>query len=176
MSIADDWNASADMTGVPPLAVPPTSEDRPLHRIAEIRKKQGISLRSAARRMKTSLDQVRRQEDATTDMPLSDLYRWQESLQVPIAELLVDLDDPLSAPIMTRARLVRVMKTAQAIKESSEDESVGRLCQMLEQQLVELMPELKDVSAWHAVGQRRTQDELGRAVERTLPESFFTDM
>jgi hypothetical protein len=47
---------------------------------------------------------------------------------------------------------------------------------MLEQQLVELMPELKDVAAWHSVGQRRSPDELGRAAERVLPESFFSDL
>jgi hypothetical protein len=46
---------------------------------------------------------------------------------------------------------------------------------MLEEQLVELMPELKDVAPWHSVGQRRTPEELGRAADRVLPDSFFTD-
>jgi hypothetical protein len=46
---------------------------------------------------------------------------------------------------------------------------------MLISQLVELMPELKEVSAWHSVGQRRTQDEMGRIVERTIPDNFFGD-
>jgi hypothetical protein len=46
---------------------------------------------------------------------------------------------------------------------------------MLEQQLVELMPELKDVSAWHSIGQRRSPNELGRTAERTLPDNFFHD-
>ena len=46
---------------------------------------------------------------------------------------------------------------------------------MLEQQLIEVMPELKDVAAWHSVGQRRSHDELGRTAERTLPDTFFTD-
>ena len=44
---------------------------------------------------------------------------------------------------------------------------------MLEQQLVELMPE--DVAAWHSVGQRRSPNELGRIAERVLPDSYFND-
>ena len=44
---------------------------------------------------------------------------------------------------------------------------------MLEQQLIEMMPELKDVDAWHSVGQRRSPNELGRAAERVIPDSVF---
>lgn len=175
MSVADDWNVSTGMYGTPASPVPITNSERPLHRVAEIRRKQGISVRSAARRMGTSMEQVRRQEQATCDMTLAELYRWQQTLQVPIAELLVDIDGPLSQPVLTRAKLLRVMKTARSISEMSESVGVGRLCRMLEEQLVELMPELRDVSPWHSVGQRRTQDELGRIAEHPYPDSFFTD-
>jgi transcriptional regulator with XRE-family HTH domain len=175
MSIADDWNADAGLLGIPPTIVPLTSEQRPLHRIAEVRREQGVSLRSAARRMGTSMEQVRRQENATCDMTLSELYHWQQILQVPVVDLLVEIDSPLSEPVLTRARLLRVMKTARAIKESADDVSITRLGQMLEEQLIELMPELKEVTAWHTVGQRRSPNELGRIAERPLPDSFFTD-
>jgi hypothetical protein len=121
------------------------------------------------------MDQVRRQEVPTCDMTLSDLLRWQQALEVPIADLLVDSDAPLSEPVLTRARLLRVMKTVRAIKESSNSPSIQRFSTMLEQQLVELMPELKDVSAWHSIGQRRSPDELGRTAERILPDTFFND-
>jgi hypothetical protein len=121
------------------------------------------------------MDHIRRQEDPKCDMTLSDLYRWQNALEVPIAELLVDIDAPLSEPVLTRARLLRVMKTVRAIRESASNPSIQRFAIMLEEQLIELMPELKDVSAWHSVGQRRSPDELGRAAERVLPDSFFTD-
>jgi hypothetical protein len=46
---------------------------------------------------------------------------------------------------------------------------------MLEQQLIELMPELSDVAAWHSVGQRRSPNELGRTAERTFSDTFFND-
>ena len=52
---------------------------------------------------------------------------------------------------------------------------VASLFVVLIAQLVELMPELEEVSAWHSVGQRRTQEEMGRIVERTIPDSFFGD-
>jgi transcriptional regulator with XRE-family HTH domain len=151
------------------------SGERTLHRLAEIRHQQNLSYRSVARRLGTSIEQVRQQEKPASDLPLSELYRWQEALGVPVADLLVEMDEPLSEPIQTRARLVRVMKTVRAIKEGSQDEAVLRLAETLETQLIELMPELKEVAPWHTVGQRRTQHEMGRIVERTLPETFFTD-
>jgi transcriptional regulator with XRE-family HTH domain len=174
MSIAHDIPFE---TGLGHIPAPPTPNPtpRPLHRIADARRRQGISVRSAARRLQTSMEHVRRQEDPQCDMTLSDLYRWQTALDVPITELLIDIGGPLSGPVLTRARLLRVMKTARAIKDSASNPSIQRFATMLEEQLIELMPELKDVSAWHSVGQRRSPNELGRAAERVLPESFFTD-
>ena len=125
--------------------------------------------------MGTSMDQVRRQEDPQCDILLSDLYRWHEALEVPLVDLLVDSSAPLSEPVMTRARLLRIMKTVRAIKESASVVSIHRFVAMLEQQLIELMPELTDVSPWHSVGQRRSPQEMGRTAERIYPDSFFTD-
>jgi hypothetical protein len=178
MNIAHDFSLGVGPIPVPGSSPPPDSgevSERPLHRIGEVRRRQGISVRSAARRLHTSAEQVRRQEDPRADLPLSELYQWQTALEVPIAELLVELDAPLSEPVLTRARLLRVMKTVRAIKGTANSASVMRLTTMLEEQLVELMPELRDVAPWHSVGRRRSPDELGRAAERTLPDSFFTD-
>jgi hypothetical protein len=151
------------------------SRMRPLHRIAEARRRQGVSLRSVARRLNKSADQVRRLEDPASDMLVSELYEWQQALEVPIMDLLVDSDAPLSEPVLARARLLKIMKTVRAIRESTKCVSIERMANMLEQQLIEVMPELKDVSAWHSVGQRRSHDELGRTAERVIPDSFFAD-
>jgi len=175
MNIAQDisYNPSLGHLPVPQL---PTAETKPpLHRIADVRKNQGVSARSAARRMHTSIDQVRRQEEPSCDMLLSELLRWQQALEVPVGDLLIESEAPLSEPVLTRARLLRIMKTVRAIKETATSSSIQRFATMLEQQLVEVMPELKDVAAWHSIGQRRSPDELGRAAERTLPDSFFGD-
>ena len=114
-----------------------------------------------------------RHEEETADLPLSVLYQWQRVLEVPIAELLVDSDAPLSAPVMERAQLVKLMKTAAAILERAERPSIRRMAQMLVEQLIEMMPELKGVGPWHAVGQRRSLDEYGRVVERRLTEEML---
>jgi hypothetical protein len=46
---------------------------------------------------------------------------------------------------------------------------------MLVEQLVELMPELAHVTAWHAVGHRRSLEEYGRIAERVYPDEAFGD-
>ena len=160
-----------------PSPVGPSSSGskRPMHRISEVRQEQGVSIRSAARRMGVSMQDVRSQEDPTTDLRLSQLHLWQEVLEVPLADLLIDSSGPLSTPVSQRARMLRVMKTVKALAESAHEPPVKRLTEMLITQLIEVMPELKDVSAWHSVGQRRTQDEMGRIIERTIPDSFFGD-
>ena len=83
------------------------------------------------------------------------LYEWQKALDVPIAELLVESEDSLSQPLVQRAQLVRLMKTALAILEQADNEATRRMAQTLVDQLVEVMPELQGISAWHAVGKRR---------------------
>lgn len=174
MNLAHDISIDASLGHLPGPPIP-SRPQRPLHRIAEARRQQGISVRSAARRMNTSMDQVRRQEDPQCDLSLTDLYRWQEALGVPMVDLLVESNTPLSEPVLTRARLLRIMKTVRAIQETSNTTSVDRFTTMLEQQLLELMPELSDVAAWHSVGQRRAPNEMGRTAERTYPDSFFND-
>ncbi len=146
---------------------------RSLHRLATVRRQQGVSLRNMARRMNVDMSTIREQEDETADLPLSVLYQWQKILEVPIAELLVDMNSPLSPPVMERARMVKVMKTVAAITEKANTPSLKRLLQMLCEQLREIMPELTDVAPWHSVGQRRTLEEYGRAVERQMPDSVF---
>jgi len=148
---------------------------QPLQRIGEVRQQQGISLRSVARKMNLPVQDVRVQEEPGSDLRISDLLKWQQILEVPLADLLVDDQGPLSEPVGNRASMLRAMKTAKALLESVKSDSAKRLANMLVEQLVQIMPELAEVSAWHTVGQRRTQDEVGRIVERSIPDSFFTD-
>ena len=155
-----------------PAAVETSVAERPLHRLAEVRRLQGVSRRTLARHLNTDVGYVKAQEQENADMLLSTLYQWQEVLDVPVAELLVETEEPLSAPVMKRAQMLRLMKTAKAILQRGQQASIQRMAQMLIEQLLELMPELEEVSAWHAVGRRRTQDELGQAVRRGLSADF----
>lgn len=146
---------------------------RPLHRIREIRMREGVSLRSAARQMGTDIRSLRLQEQETTDLRLSELHRWQKALDVPLSELVVDDEAPLSAPVLERARMIRLMKTAAAIAERAPNVAIQRMAQMMIEQLCEVMPELRDVSPWHQFGQRRSLDEMGRILERVVSEDML---
>jgi transcriptional regulator with XRE-family HTH domain len=175
--------ATVDFTTIPSDAISvPLSEDstpRPsgplMHRVRTVRLQQGVSLRTAARNTKVDIRQLRLQEQEETDLRLSDLRKWAQALDVPIAELLVEPESPLSKPVMERARMIRLMKTAAAINENAHSAGLKRMAQNLVNQLVEIMPELAEVSPWHTYGQRRSLEEYGRVVEHSIPDGFFGD-
>jgi transcriptional regulator with XRE-family HTH domain len=166
----------ADLEGKPaahelPVALPPSrhpSAGRPLQRLGEVRRREGVTRREVARRLHISIREVEEQEQPSTDVPLSDLYRWQEILQVPLAELLSEPSTDLSPPLQLRSRLLRAMKTIRSMQEVARQASVQRLATMLVEQILEIMPELKATIAWPSVGHRRKQTELGQAFYRGL--------
>jgi transcriptional regulator with XRE-family HTH domain len=147
--------------------------NRPLHRLATVRKQQGISLGNVARQLGVSTATACDQEEETTELPLSLIYAWQKIFDVPAVELLVDSDAPFSPSVLNRARLIRVMKTAATIRERAQSHSVKTLVSTLIDDLLEIMPELREVVGWNTVGQRRTQDELGQVVDRQPPDDFY---
>jgi len=144
-----------------------------LHRINTVRRQQKVSLRTAARHMGTDIRTVREQEDESTDISLSDLYKWQATLEVPVEDLLVEPAMPLSRPVLERARMLRLMKTVVAIRDRSDSPPVQRMAQTMIDQLIEMMPELEEVNGWHSVGQRRSMHEYGRIADQTIPDTFF---
>jgi transcriptional regulator with XRE-family HTH domain len=146
---------------------------RGYHRIAEVRQQQGVTLRNVARRLGMSLPVVRRQEQPDSDLRLSDLLRWQEVLEVPVAELLVEAEGQLSGPVLARSRMVKLMKTAAALRERTAGTAAARVTEMLIEQILEIMPELADVSPWHTSTSRRTLDDVGRVARFTVSEEVF---
>jgi transcriptional regulator with XRE-family HTH domain len=165
----EECEADSDWQELEPVQI---RRDRPLHRLAEVRQQQGVTLRNVARRMRVDLKTVRHQEDNLTDLTLTQLYAWQQVLDVPVADLLVDDAGPLSPAVKQRAQLVRVMKTAVAMLEQCDSSKTKRMAQTLIDQLLDIMPELKEVGAWHTVGQRRTVHEIGRIGSQTVPDDF----
>ena len=149
-----------------------------LHRIKAVRQEQGLSLRRVAQQMKMEIEDVRKEEDGEIDLPLSRLFAWQKVLDVPIADLLVDSDAPLSPPVLERARLVRLMKTIAAILEKTEAPAVRRLAQTAADQLKEIMPELEGITPWQEISERRLAGQLGRIAQQAhrldTRRGFFT--
>jgi len=144
-----------------------------LHRIAEVREQQGVTLRNVARRLRLPLTVVRRQEQADCDLRLSDLLRWQEVLEVPVADLLVEGEGQLSGPVLARSRMVKLMKTAAALRERTAGTAAARMTEMLVEQILELMPELADVGPWHTALARRPLDDVGRTARCTVSDELF---
>jgi hypothetical protein len=130
-----------------------------------------MSLRTAARQLNTDIKSVRAQEQASADLKLSDLYKWQRALDVPVTELLAESDEPLSQPVRERAALLKVMKTARSLLESAAPGPHRLLAENLVSQLVDVMPELAAVTPWPSVGHRRSSHDLGRLLEQPVPTS-----
>lgn len=149
-----------------------SSGAKPLHRLRLVREQQGLTLRTISRRTGVSVRQLRAEEDPYSDLPVSVLHRWQEALEVPLSELLVEPGNSLSLVVGQRAMLLRVMKTALSLQESAREAKLKRLAEMLCKQLQELMPELSQQTAWPTVGSRRSQDELGKIAENPLRLDF----
>jgi transcriptional regulator with XRE-family HTH domain len=158
---------------VPSPQTAPPSEKRKLHHLGKARKRQGLSVRCVAQRLGKTVGEVREQEDEREDISLSELYRWQKVLEVPLEELLREPTDALSPRVRMRAQMLRIMKTARALRSQARSESEARLARLLIGQLIEIMPELKEVAAWPTVGHRRTADELGRIAEHPVPDDWM---
>jgi transcriptional regulator with XRE-family HTH domain len=169
----DSWRNSETSAVVVPIHLESTC---PLHRLGEARRQEHISRSNVARHLGITVQDVSRQECSTTDLPLSLLHKWAKGLGVPVAELVEEPDASLSKPLSHRAGLVRVMKTALAILERTGDVRTKRLAQTMVEQLIEIMPELRGVTAWHAVGRRRRRNELGLAAVRRLSADVFADI
>jgi len=173
MSVAISLLSDPDVGDTVPVCSLPIR--RRMHRLAEVRRQEGLTRRTIARRLNISVDKVMQQE-RDVDPPLSTLFRWQKALDIPLTELLVEADTTLSKPVIRRARLLRMMKTIMTIAQRSKQSSIRRLSRLLAHQLSEAMPELKDAEPWPAVGKRRTKHELGQAALRRFVSDVSVEL
>lgn len=148
---------------------------RRLHRLGELRKKRKLSLGEVARHLEMEPQAVRQQEESTSDVTLSVLYRWQQLLRVPVSDLLVDAHNPLSTPSLGQEKLADVLRSALRILEQTKQPGIRRMAHTLVDQLVELAPELKPIATSHSAGQRQRFDAQGRPMAGPLPVDFFLD-
>ena len=177
MNCTQILNSSLSINQQTPVVVPIHLERAlPLHRLGEARRQENISRANVARHLGITLQDVARQECETTDLPLSVLHKWAKVLGLPVAELVKEPDVSLSTPLLNRARLIRVMKTAMALLQRSRNLQTKRFAQTMVDQLIEIMPDLRGVGAWHVEGRRRRLDELGVAAERCFSDEVFRDV
>jgi transcriptional regulator with XRE-family HTH domain len=177
MHLAQTMDSRLNLLEQTPALVPIHVERAPpLHRLGDARRQENVSRRNVARHLGITVENVRQQECQTTDLPLSVLHKWAEVLSLPVSELVAEPDESLPTPLFNRAGLVRVMKTAMAILEQTRDRSTKRLARTMADQLIDIMPELRGIGAWHVVGKRRHLNELGIAAERRFSDEIFMDV
>lgn len=140
------------------------------HRVAEVREQQGVSQRTLARRLGIELKALQYMERPESNLSLCQLRALQAALDVPLIDLLEDSCE-LSRPIAERAKMVKVMKTAVALREAKSNPRVERLVTMLCEQLIDVMPELAEVSGWPQFGSRRGTSALGKALAQPIDTS-----
>ncbi len=141
-----------------------------LHHVREIRIQQGISERTVARRLGIEVKRYREMEKPTFDLTVSQLGMLQQALEVPLIDLIED-SQALSRPVAERAKMIKVMKTACALRDLKSSQQMERMTQMLCEQLVDLMPELAEVSGWPQFGARRGESAIGRALRQPIDTS-----
>ncbi len=148
---------------------------QPLHRLREIRAQQDVTLRALSRKMHVPMREVRAQEDPSCDLPLTALYRWQQALRVPAAEILVEPGDKLSSPVNIRARLLRMMKTIVTILDKPQPERTTNLLENLRNEILAVMPEIENIDRWHGSRNARASDDIAAAVLRQIDEELLRD-
>ena len=148
---------------------------QPLHRLREIRAQQDVTLRALSRKMHVPMREVRAQEDPTCDLSLTALYRWQQALRVPAAEILVEPGDKLSSPVNVRARLLRMMKTIVTILDKPQPERTANLLENLRNEILAVMPEIENIDRWHGSNSTRGADDIAAAVIRQIDEELLRD-
>lgn len=79
-----------------------------------------------------------------------------------MSELLESAEPTMPGEVGYRACLLRVARTAKSLAKNCSDGREQRLASQIIDQLHQLMPELKEVSAWPE-GQNRPLWDLGRA-------------
>ena len=87
----------------------------------------------------------------------------------------VFVDDPLSGlhRICDHCGLEMTTELARQVQEMVKTDRKLKWQRFDPGELARIMPELKEVSPWHSVGQRRSLDELGRIAEQPISGRSF---
>ena len=113
---------------------------KPLHRIAAVRRREGLSLQDAAEILNVPLDFVIWQERETSDLRLDELWAWQRALYVPVEDLLIEPYGPMPSTAVTRDEIHRAMKTTLEIAHRDTSFRIRRMARRILELLMEIVP------------------------------------
>jgi transcriptional regulator with XRE-family HTH domain len=144
-----------------------------LHRLASARKSRNLTRRAIARKLGTSVEDVRIQEEST-DLPISTLNKWAAALDLPVTELVVEPDEWQHRTHLPKSRAARLMRMAAKLRDRSRRRSIQRLAQTFVDQLTEILPALEQVGERSYRHAREGHRSPRTTVVRPLPDSLFT--
>jgi transcriptional regulator with XRE-family HTH domain len=139
-----------------------TAPTRVLHRLAAARQARGLSCFEIARRLGTTVEKVRLQEEAA-DLSISTLNAWAAALNVPVTDLVVEPDEWLQETNLAKPQAERLLRLAVELRDRSRRRSVQRLAQTFVDQLSEINPALNSGGNGNGNGHRHRQTLIGLA-------------
>lgn len=113
---------------------------KPLHRIAAVRRREGLSLQDAAKILDAPLDFVVWQERETSDLRLDEVWAWQRALDVPVDDLLIEPYGLMPSTAVTREKIHRAMKTTLEIAHRDTSYRIQRMARRMVELLMEIEP------------------------------------
>ena len=143
-----------------------------LHRLTEVRRALGIPRRVLARRLGTSVRELRAKEKSA-DLTLGTLCQWAAALNVPVTELVVERDECLAPTHLAQAQATRLMKVAAKLRDRARRRSVQRLAQTFVEQLAEILPVLEQLAQKNHCRSRRPSQSPASLPSR-MSEDVFT--
>jgi transcriptional regulator with XRE-family HTH domain len=125
---------------------------KPLHRIREVRRREGVSIRTIVRKTGIDMGTVKALDNPVSDPTLSQLARFADAIEVPLCELICDAD----ADEVQRLRglLVRVSKITNLMLAKLPNGPARRLVQSIDEHIREELPDAEVINALHGVTDR----------------------
>lgn len=129
------------------------SPKRALHRLAAARQAKGVTCFELARKLGTTVEKVRLQEEAA-DLSISTLNAWAAALDVPVTQLVVEPEEWLQETNLAKPQAERLLRLAVELRDRSRRRSIQRLAQTFVDQLTEIDPALNSGGNGNGNGRR----------------------
>jgi len=175
---APSLNLDAERPTIPMKIVYRFDPEKPLHQLQAVRDRQGMSVRKIAGNIGSSISIVQAEEEPGSDLLVSQLYRYQIALEVPLIELIEEPNDKSESSVGARASLVQVIKFFHSIRNRDGlPRRYVKLLDLFRVQICELIEDgaklFREISPWPSVGHRRSTGEVGRIAEHSVPDQFL---
>lgn len=152
----------------------------PQNKLAAVRHREGVSVRSMGSRLKMSKEQIAYAESLTDrELTVAWIKCYAKALDLPLSEFF-DEDSPVSK----RGHVLLAYKYCLSIQKSATGK-IAYLASGIKDQLEAAMPSLKPsrrgdsataIKPMHAVGHRRSPKDISPIEEKMIPTVLFPNI